>query len=388
MNKNNDELRNIERQEDEFDEVWIRIANTRKTRRERGLPLRRIHTGISLNGGMLGFEENPGPVFDYAKMADHILDTMAGYDVAGYTYAIVQNGWLKDAAPVGYARFFTPLEPDTREMDTETLMVSASLAKPVCGVSIMKLVEEGRIKLTDQVGSFPSILTFYPNMHNSVKSVTIYELLTHTSGIPKGGTYEDGFNNPTQFPQYSNKNYSLLGWIIEDITSAAAGETGSYVDYVKENILAPMTITKMSNKVDSNPCKYYSLGLLQGGGTVWGDSSTNLGPHGWYASAIDWAKFLAYFRYNKVISSTSRIQMLNDPNTYFGFRKWFGEKRGTYWGHGGSWYKDSKGFEGGIMGFPDGVDAVLLINTYDTYDLHPGFDAETILIDAYHAGFA
>ena len=54
--------------------------------------------------------------------------------------------------------------------------------------------------------------------------------------------------------------------------------------------------------------------------------------------------------------------MLTDPKKYFGFRRWFNQPRGTYYGHGGDFYTGANGFRGGMMGFPDYVDAVLLVN--------------------------
>ena len=138
----------------------------------------------------------------------------------------------------------------------------------------------------------------------------------------------------------------------------------------------------MTNQVGDSPCLYYKLGEFSDG-AAWGDfNTTAIGAYGWYASAIHWAKFLAYFRYDKVLSNSTRYQMLNDPQKYFGFRKWFGQRRGTYYGHGGDFYKSGgKGFRGGMMGFPDYVDAVLLVNNKG------GFDPESILIDAYHASY-
>jgi CubicO group peptidase (beta-lactamase class C family) len=245
----------------------------------------------------------------------------------------------------------------------------------------MKLVENGVLALDDK--AYPHIEETFPDVHDSVKDVTVYQLLTHTSGL-KGGIllsqFADVLKNPavpTTNSSYHNANYWFLAFMVEGATG------GGYIDFAKQEILKPMTITGMTNQVESSPCLYYKLGEFSDG-VAWGDfNTTAIGAYGWYASAIHWAKFLAYFRYDKVLSSLTRYQMLNDPKAYFGFRRWFGQKRGTYYGHRGDLISSQgeKGFRGGMIGFPDYVDAVLLVNNSG------GFDPETILIDAYHAAY-
>ncbi|GIU70939.1 MAG: serine hydrolase [Candidatus Nitrosocaldaceae archaeon] len=357
------------------DEDWLEISTQRKRRYVKGRILHRIHDGISIFDDI----KYPGPTFDVNKMVDSIIDTIDNYDVAGYSYAIVRYGKLLDAAGVGYAR--TRSEQNSEPMSPYTRMVSASLAKPVCAISIMKLIEEGKIQLDDKAYNF--IKDKYPNVHDTVKNITIYQLLTHTSGL-NGPAKLSGFDAvlknavmPTQNSDYHNANYWFLAFVVEGVTGQG------YIDYARRNILIPMTISEMNNKVDTKPCLYYKQGELFDG-VSWGDfNTTAIGAYGWYASAIDWAKFLAYFRYNKVLDKNIRYLMLNDDKRFFGFQKWFGEDRGTYYGHGGDFYKNGyKGFRGGIMSFPDEIDAVLLINTYGN------FDPETILINAYHAAYS
>ena len=354
-------------------EEWL-VTRDRKRRYVKGHLLKRIHNGISVHDDI----KYPGPTFDYNKMANSIIDTMESYEVSGYSYAIVRYGKLLDAAGVGYAR--TEAEDNMQLMNPYTRMVSASLAKPVCAISIMKLVEEGEIGLNDKAYNY--IKDRYPDVHDSIKDITIYQLLTHTSGLngpSKLSTFDAVLKNsatPTQNSHYHNANYWFLAFVVEGVTGQG------YIDYARRNILIPMTISEMNNRVGADPTLYYAQGELSDG-ISWGDfNTTAIGAYGWYASAIDWAKFLAYFRYDKVLASNTRYQILNDDKTYFGFRKWFGEERGTYYGHGGDFYIGNKGFRGGIMAFPDEVDAVLLVNTKGS------FDPETILIDAYHAAYS
>lgn len=186
-------------------------------------------------------------------MVDRLLETMEDKGVTGYSYALVHFGQLVDAGGVGDAR--TPSEDDPLEMSQDTRMVSASLAKPVCAVSVMKLVEDGALSLDEK--AYPHIQAVFPNVHPSIEDITIRQLLRHTSGL-KGKGKLGGFEsvlmnaaNPTSNSKYHNSNYWFLAFVIEGVTG------GGYIDFAKKQILAPMTITGISTEADATPCLYY-----------------------------------------------------------------------------------------------------------------------------------
>lgn len=60
-----------------------------------------------------------------------------------------------------------------------TKFATASAGKFFVAIGIMKLIENGKLNLTDTIGS---ILDF--DLHNIDPLITIEQLLTHTSGIP------------------------------------------------------------------------------------------------------------------------------------------------------------------------------------------------------------
>lgn len=135
-------------------------------------------------------------------------------------------------------------------MSSEMVFRIGSITKQFTAIAILQLVERGQIALTD------SIQKFLKGFHFKGKTVTIENLLTHTSGIkayeeidakipnamriefsPK--TVIDSLNKfPLEFEpntkyKYCNSNYFLLGYIIEQ----ASGKP--YPQYLKENLLAP-----------------------------------------------------------------------------------------------------------------------------------------------------
>lgn len=126
----------------------------------------------------------------------------------------------------------------------------ASMNKMFTGLAIMQLAEKGKLSLHDKVGKY---LPDFPNKLVA-DSVTIHQLLTHTSGMgnfwaehdklakEKFKTVSDYLPlyvhqellfSPGKGFQYSNSGYMVLGLIIEKVSGL------SYFDYVRTYILEP-----------------------------------------------------------------------------------------------------------------------------------------------------
>jgi CubicO group peptidase (beta-lactamase class C family) len=131
---------------------------------------------------------------------------------------------------------------------TDTLFNIGSMTKMFTAVSIMQLVEQGRLSVD------AAITRYLPNYPPDVGNrVTIHHLLTHTSGM--GSFWNDAFqarkatlrtvsdylrlfvDEPLAFEPgarfgYSNSGYVVLGAIVEQVTDM------SYDAYVTEQIFA------------------------------------------------------------------------------------------------------------------------------------------------------
>ena len=123
----------------------------------------------------------------------------------------------------------------------------ASLTKQFTAASIFLLQERGKLNVDDPVKKY------VPDAPAAWDKITIYNLLTHTSGIPNS---YDGItswsqtktpeelvaafrNKPLDFEpgstrKYSNAGYYLLGYLIEKISGQ------SYKEFVFENIFKPL----------------------------------------------------------------------------------------------------------------------------------------------------
>ena len=178
---------------------------------------------------------------------DSLLNEKYADNSTGGVYFISKNG-----VPI-YKKAFghSNLELET-PMSVDNVFEIGSITKQFTAISIMMLVEQGKIKVSDPVSAF---IPEYPNGD----IITIHHLLTHTSGIRdfvkvKGlnkiakeeltaEEMVDFFKNePMDFQpgekfEYNNAGYILLGYIIELVTEK------SYAEFVSEQIFGRLDMT-------------------------------------------------------------------------------------------------------------------------------------------------
>jgi CubicO group peptidase (beta-lactamase class C family) len=139
-------------------------------------------------------------------------------------------------------------------MQPEMIFRIGSMTKQYTAISILQLVEQGKISLRDSIQKF--IKDFPYKGH----TITIENLLTHTSGITDYEVLDAHIPNairidfpakqlidsfaklPLEFTpstkyNYSNSNYFLLGYIIEKVSGQA------YKQYLQENVFKPAGLT-------------------------------------------------------------------------------------------------------------------------------------------------
>ena len=125
-----------------------------------------------------------------------------------------------------------------------------SITKQFTAASILLLEERGKLKIDDPVKKY------MPDAPAAWDKITIFHLLTHTSGIPSFTGFPDYGSKeatpmtpeklvalfrdkPLEFEpgekwNYSNSGYVLLGYLIEKISGQ------SYQDFVQQNIFTPL----------------------------------------------------------------------------------------------------------------------------------------------------
>jgi len=131
------------------------------------------------------------------RITDMIQRHIASGDLTGAVTVVARHGKVAHLVSQGV------LNLDTKQpMTPATMFRIASMTKPVVGVSIMMLVEEGKLHLNDPVARF---IPQFANMKVAVarpgsggsegpgfytvpaqRPITIKDLLTHTSGLGSG----------------------------------------------------------------------------------------------------------------------------------------------------------------------------------------------------------
>jgi len=250
-------------------------------------------------------------------------------------------------------------------MTPQTRFRMASHSKLFTATAIMQLREQGKVRLDDPVSKH--LPWFQVKAAESEDpSITIEELLTHSSGLPReAGSHWTTFEFPTtdqlralmterQAPlspevrwKYSNLAFSVAGMVVE----AVSGQ--HWADYVQQNIYQPLGMT--SSSVDRNVS-----GLAVGYGRLLPDGTRGVNPFidargmaaatGITSTVEDMAKFVsAQFRTGRmggrqILSTGSlremhRVRVLENNWTQgnaigFAVRR---ERDKVYVSHGGSY---------------------------------------------------
>ncbi|SEL75133.1 CubicO group peptidase, beta-lactamase class C family [Chitinophaga rupis] len=182
-----------------------------------------------------------------AEKIRQLLDEYNRYKLFNGTALVAKDGKVIFKNGVGYANFEWEIRntPDTR-------FRLGSITKQFTAMLILQLAEQGKLKLDGHISDY---LPYYPKANG--ERVTIYNLLTHTSGIPNYTARPDFFSRfarnpstpkefipffselPLEFTpgtdyKYSNSGYFVLGAIIEEVTGQ------SYASVLQERIFTPL----------------------------------------------------------------------------------------------------------------------------------------------------
>ncbi len=195
------------------------------------------------------------------KAVDNILKEFRDkYSLeGGISMAISYRERLVYAGAVGFAdKQQTPLTPKHR-------MRIASISKSITSIAIMKLMEEGKLNLNDDVFGKNGVFRGEygePEYDNQPVNITVRQLLEHTAGgwsnsgpidpsvaESKKAVGKELMQNvirkyPLENPPGTKYAYSNFGyWVLGRVIEKKSGMT--YEDYVKKRILTPCGINGM-----------------------------------------------------------------------------------------------------------------------------------------------
>lgn len=258
----------------------------------------------------------------------------------------------------------------------------ASITKMFTAVSTLQLYEKGLVDLNIPIGKY---LPDYPN--KLVRdSVTIHQLLTHTSGhnnkVSLLDTNSLNFKSVTDFAKlfindtllskpgtkydYSGSGFVILGLIIEKVSKQ------NYYDYVKENIFKPADMTNATElEIDSvvqNKASGYTTffgeNVIPKRNDYYLSKASPAGFH--YATVEDLFKFSKALR-NGILLKRTTTELMFEPkvmgyNTNLGYGIDIDLRYNqTIQGHSGGWY----GIHNELMDFMEDKYTVVILSNMD-----------------------
>jgi CubicO group peptidase (beta-lactamase class C family) len=198
--------------------------------------LAKLHCAAAVQATVLALLANPCSAQAIRDEMQRIVEPYVDAQMFMGSVLVAKNGAIIFNKSYGMAdlEWNVPNSPGTR-------FNIASMTKQFTAASILLLEDRGKLKTDDFVKKY------LPDAPPSWDKITIYHLLTHTSGIAgDGARYEPGtpdkltFNaKPLDFQPgeewaYSNLGYIVLGYLVERM----AGQT--YEEFVRDNIFKPL----------------------------------------------------------------------------------------------------------------------------------------------------
>ena len=234
--------------------------------------------------------------------ADYVLDA----HLPGLVYGIVADGQLVHVGTFG-VQDIESQRPVTRE----TLFRIASMTKAFTALTVLKLRDDGRLRLDAPAAEYVPELRAWAYPTDDTPAIRVRDLLNHVSGFVTDDPWGDrqtpmpeaeftqllragvAFNTApgTRF-EYSNLGYALLGRIVTNVSNQ------NYADTVSRTLLQPLGMTSSGFDVTKSPQERRALGYR------WEDNTWKLEPTlgpgvfgamgGLQTSADDYAKWVAY----------------------------------------------------------------------------------------------
>jgi len=228
---------------------------------------------------------------------------------------------------------------DGSAINRDSYFRTASIAKLFTAISILKLMEEEKLKLEDTIDKYlPKSLVNRLHTYqgqNYGPSITLFHLLSHTSGLPNADDnpafMESLLSNPNEaktpkelleyaisigakFPpgtkqEYSSAGYMLLGLIIEAVTDK------KYHEVVREHILDPLGLIHTFEETHEKPDNINILSSYVGNLDI-----TQLHPSmefadgGFITTTADLIKFGLALNDGQLFKKPSTFEMMLKPN--------------------------------------------------------------------------
>lgn len=232
--------------------------------------------------------------------------------IVGLSLAVVRDGKVVRSAGYGFA------DMDRKApVKTDSVFKIGSISKQFIATGIMLLVQDGKISLTDPVGKY------LEGTPDSWKDVTIWHLLTHTSGIVREGpafnpakaqndidVIKSAYPLPLVFPTGTSWQYCNVGYFaLAEIIARVSGQ--SWPDFFTQRVFKPtgMLATRTTTTTEVVPNRV--IGYVRNGGEQKvAPDYVALRPSGaFFSTVLDLARWDATLYTDKILKASTREQM-------------------------------------------------------------------------------
>lgn len=287
-------------------------------------------------------------------MRDIIGNLKCKDDFSG-VISIKQGGNIVHECAYGYADI-----PNRRPNRIDTKFVTASAGKVFTAIGILQLIQSGKVSLDHTIGE---ILDF--DLKHMDPTVTVRQLLTHTSGTPDYAdesivpSYAELFIDypcykirtnrdviplfielPMQYPpgdhlHYNSGGFVILALIMEILTDMPFDE------YLKRMVFAPCGMSNTSyqeyDRPEPNTANVYIPDLNRGGyyTNIYSSTAKGMGDGGAFTTVGDLERFWRGLYGGKLIGPELLAEMTKPqtPECCYGYGLWMEKLNGRFIPH-------------------------------------------------------
>lgn len=282
-----------------------------------------------------------GPVVQTLSVEQQVDNIMEENKFSGSILLVEDN-------KVKIAKGYNMANSETMHLNgPDTVFQIGSLTKAFTAAAIMQLQEMGKLNINDSVQKY---IENYP-----YENVTLYQLLTHTAGIPNLTEFPDFIstmdipvsvsenivkflNKPLEFEPgsqfaYSNSGYILLGAVIENVSGQA------YSQYIEEHIMSPLGMGRSGylkkDRITDDIASGYWV-AIERYPAMDIDMTVPYAAGGIYSTVNDLYKWIQGLEEGKVINADSWRAMRTPEKNGYGLGWGVNDAEGLIYAHGGA----------------------------------------------------
>jgi len=349
-------------------------------------PLRNVLLALVATLPALSAARAAGPVTQQVERAEAYLAACEALGWSG-TVLIEQRGKVVLNEGYGLAN-----RAGSVSAGPATCYEIASVTKTFTAVAVLLLVQDGKLALSDPIG------TRLPGVPPERADITLEQLLSHTSGMPReaaGGFGDElevavaGYfatpakHAPGEAHEYWNGGYALLAGIVE----RASGT--SYMEFCRRRIFEPVGMASTGFTGEALPVEVQARGYGARACTLAAEHPYR-DSYGWHyrgmrgivTTAADLLAFVKAVEQGKVLRRASVVDMWTPRAEHYGLG-WrivtSAPKGGRCIGHDG----DVDGFHTSVKRFPDDNSTIVVLTNSELVPVwKTAADLEAILFGA------